>query len=70
MAAVLLALFSATAYGMSDFLGGLSAAGILASLYPAGTVLRATAILKERIHARQGVGLGLCAVAVTCVAAG
>jgi hypothetical protein len=33
-------------------------------------VLLATAILKERIHVLQGVGLGLCAVAVTCVAVG
>jgi hypothetical protein len=28
------------------------------------------AVLKERIHLRQGIGLGLCAVAVTCIAAG
>jgi drug/metabolite transporter (DMT)-like permease len=50
--------------------GYLSVAGILASLYPAGTVLLATAVLKERIHALQGIGIGLCAVAVACVAAG
>jgi drug/metabolite transporter (DMT)-like permease len=50
--------------------GYLSIAGVLTSLYPAGTVLLATAILKERIHARQGIGLGLCAVAIACVAAG
>jgi drug/metabolite transporter (DMT)-like permease len=50
--------------------GYLSVAAILTSLYPAGTVLLATAILKERIHVLQGVGLGLCAVAVTCVAVG
>jgi drug/metabolite transporter (DMT)-like permease len=50
--------------------GYLSIAGVLTSLYPAGTVLLATAILKERIYALQGIGLGLCAVAVACVAAG
>jgi uncharacterized membrane protein len=50
--------------------GYLSVAGILASLYPAATVLLATAILKEQIHARHGIGLGLCAVAVACIAAG
>jgi uncharacterized membrane protein len=50
--------------------GYLSIAGTLVSLYPAGTVLLATVVLKERIHLRQGIGLGLCAVAVTCIAAG
>lgn len=50
--------------------GYLAVAGILASLYPAGTVLLATAILHERIHLLQGLGLGLCAFAVACVAAG
>jgi drug/metabolite transporter (DMT)-like permease len=45
-------------------------AGILASLYPAGTVLLAVAILHERIHLLQGLGLGLCAFGVACVAAG
>ena len=50
--------------------GYLSIAGILVSLYPAGTVLLATAVLKERIHLRQGIGLGLCTLAVTCIAAG
>ena len=50
--------------------GYLSITGVLVSLYPAGTVLLATAVLKERIHAVQAVGLGLCAIAVACVAAG
>jgi drug/metabolite transporter (DMT)-like permease len=50
--------------------GFLSVAAILTSLYPAATILLATAVLKERIHALQGVGLGLCAVAIACVAAG
>jgi drug/metabolite transporter (DMT)-like permease len=50
--------------------GYLAVAGILASLYPAGTVLLAIGILRERIHLLQGVGLGLCALGVACVAAG
>jgi drug/metabolite transporter (DMT)-like permease len=45
-------------------------AGVLTSLYPASTVLLAALVLHERVHRAQGVGLGLCAVAVACVAAG
>ena len=44
--------------------------GVLASLYPASTVLLAAVLLRERIHRAQGVGLLLCALAITCVAAG
>jgi drug/metabolite transporter (DMT)-like permease len=43
---------------------------VLASLYPAGTVLLAAVLLHERIHRGQGAGLALCAVAVACVAGG
>jgi drug/metabolite transporter (DMT)-like permease len=50
--------------------GYLTVAGILASLYPAATVLLAAVILHERIHRAQGVGLGLCAVAIGLVAGG
>ena len=50
--------------------GYLTVAGVLSSLYPASTVLLAAVLLKERVHRAQGVGLGLCAVAVACVAAG
>jgi len=50
--------------------GSLAVAAILASLYPAVTVLLAAALLKEHIHRGQAVGLALCAAAVTCVAAG
>jgi drug/metabolite transporter (DMT)-like permease len=50
--------------------GFLTVAGILASLYPATTVLLAALVLHERIHRAQGVGLALCAVAVACVGGG
>ncbi len=50
--------------------GFLTIAGVLASLYPASTVLLAALFLHERVHRAQGVGLGLCAVAIACVAAG
>ncbi len=50
--------------------GYLTVAGVLASLYPASTVLLAAVVLRERIHRVQGVGLVLCAVAIACVAAG
>jgi len=50
--------------------GYLTVAGVLAALYPASTVLLAASFLREHVHRAQGVGLGLCAVAVTLVAVG
>lgn len=50
--------------------GLLTVASVLTSLYPAFTVLLASLALKEHMHRAQGLGLGLCAVAVICVAAG
>jgi drug/metabolite transporter (DMT)-like permease len=50
--------------------GYLTVAGVLASLYPASTVLLAAFVLKEHVHRAQGVGLLLCGLAVACVAAG
>ncbi|CAN5382720.1 DMT family transporter [soil metagenome] len=44
--------------------GLLTIAAVITSLYPAVTVLLAAALLRERIHRDQGVGLLLCAIAV------
>jgi uncharacterized membrane protein len=54
----------------STQMGYLTISGVLTSLYPATTVLLAALVLHERVHRAQGVGLGLCAVAVALVAAG
>jgi uncharacterized membrane protein len=50
--------------------GLLSVAAVITSLYPAFTVLLAAAVLRERVHAGQGIGLALCAGSVVLVAAG
>jgi drug/metabolite transporter (DMT)-like permease len=50
--------------------GFLTISGVLASLYPAFTILLAAVVLKEHIHRTQGIGLVLCGGAVALVAAG
>jgi uncharacterized membrane protein len=50
--------------------GYLTVAGVLSSLYPASTVLLAALVLRERVHRAQGIGLGLCALAVGLVVGG
>jgi drug/metabolite transporter (DMT)-like permease len=50
--------------------GFLTISGVLASLYPAFTILLAAVVLKEHIHRAQAVGLALCGGAVALVAAG
>ena len=49
--------------------GFLTIAAVITSLYPAFTVLLAAALLRERIHRTQGLGLALCALAVGLIAA-
>ena len=48
--------------------GELTITAVLASLYPAFTILLAASVLRERIHPTQGVGLALCGLAVVLVA--
>ena len=50
--------------------GFLTISGVLASLYPAFTILLAAVFLKEHIHRAQAIGLALCGGAVALVAAG
>ncbi len=50
--------------------GELTSTAVLASLYPAFTILLAASVLRERIHRAQGLGLILCGLAVVLVAAG
>jgi len=50
--------------------GFLSVTSVLTSLYPAFTVLLAATVLRELVHRAQAVGLLMCAVAVSFVAAG
>lgn len=65
LAAVALMLFVAsTQHGL------LTITGIIASLYPAATVVLAVVVLREHVHRSQALGLALCAVAVGLVASG
>ena len=50
--------------------GALTVAAVLASLYPAVTILLAALVLKEPVHRAQAIGLVLCGAAVALVAAG
>lgn len=59
-----------TAFLLATQSGYLTVAGVLASLYPATTVLLAALLLHERVHRAQGVGLVLCALAIAFVAGG
>jgi drug/metabolite transporter (DMT)-like permease len=70
LAAGLLASAAVLCFLLATQGGLLAVAAVLTSLYPAFTVLLATLVLHERVHRAQGVGLGLCAVAVALVATG
>ena len=70
LVAGLLAAVAVLAFLLATQTGLLTVAAVLTSLYPAVTILLAALVLKEHIHRAQGVGLGLCAVAVALVAAG
>jgi drug/metabolite transporter (DMT)-like permease len=50
--------------------GYLTVTAVIASLYPAFTILLAATVLREHVHRAQAMGLSLCAVAVALVAAG
>lgn len=50
--------------------GLLTVAAVLASLYPAFTILLAATVLKEPIHRGQALGLAFCTLSVALVAAG
>jgi drug/metabolite transporter (DMT)-like permease len=58
------------AFVEASHLADLGVVAVLASLYPAVTVLLARAVLSERLGARQRLGLVLCSAAVALIAAG
>jgi drug/metabolite transporter (DMT)-like permease len=64
-----LATAAAVAFLLATQTGLLTIASVVTSLYPAVTIGLAAVVLRERVHAAQGVGLLLCAVSVGLVAA-
>ena len=65
----LLATTAVVAFLLATQTGLLTVASVVTSLYPAITIALAALVLRERIHASQGVGLLLCGIAVGLVAA-
>jgi drug/metabolite transporter (DMT)-like permease len=66
----ILGALAAVAFLLATQTGYLTVTAVLASLYPAVTVLLAATVLRERVHRSQAVGLVLCGAAVALVAAG
>ena len=66
----LLAAIATGAFLLATQTGFLTVAAVLASLYPAVTVVLAATVLREHVHRGQAWGLVLCLVAVGLVAAG
>ena len=66
----LLGVSGTLAFVEASQLADLGVVAVLASLYPAVTVLLARALLSERLGAGQRVGLALCSAAVGLIAAG
>jgi len=58
------------AFMVASGMTGLGSAGVLASLYPAVTVLLAAGVLGERISIGQRTGIGICTLAVAILALG
>lgn len=69
VAAGLLATTAVVAFLRATQTGLLTVASVVTSLYPAVTIALAAVVLRERVHASQGVGLLLCGLAVGLVAA-
>ena len=66
----LLATTAVVAFLLATQTGLLTVASVVTSLYPAITIALAALVLRERVHASQGIGLVLCGLAVGLVAAG
>jgi drug/metabolite transporter (DMT)-like permease len=61
--------FAATGlYGLANRHGQLSVVAVAGSLYPVATVLLARIVLRERLVAAQGLGVGLALVGVALIA--
>lgn len=66
----LLGVSATGAFLLASQTGLLTVTAVLASLYPAVTVLLAATVLREHIHRGQAAGLVLCGLAVALVAGG